>query len=104
MSESVIMFQFLMFCSLAVGASYVFVYLNFKRVLHQLNVFKLGCHTIFAQHVENFSKLNLKIVEGRDTPIEEIPFQVAIERHGKLFCGGTILTPQHVLTAGHCFV
>jgi hypothetical protein len=50
------------------------------------------------------------IIGGRQTPIEQVPWQVYIEgglfeAEGKTFttfCGGSILDATHILTAAHC--
>lgn len=47
-----------------------------------------------------------RIVGGQDAQANSIPWQVAVVSpwvsSGKPFCGGTILSPYHVLTAAHC--
>ena len=45
-----------------------------------------------------------RVAGGRNTTIEELPYQVSMEENGEHFCGGSIITPRHVLTAGHCFI
>jgi hypothetical protein len=53
-----------------------------------------------------------RIVGGQQTTIDEWPWQVAIARNPDLyggdgydrqFCGGTLVAPQVVVSAGHCF-
>merc|ERR1719365_3986 len=50
--------------------------------------------------------VNPKIVGGSDAQPNSIPWQVAVVSpwvsSGKPFCGGTIISPYHVLTAAHC--
>lgn len=41
---------------------------------------------------------NQKIVGGTETLPHEYPWVVGLFRQNKLYCGGTILTPTHVLT------
>lgn len=45
-----------------------------------------------------------RIVGGREISIEEVPYQVLLESRGFGFCGGSIIAPDWVLTAGHCIV
>lgn len=35
--------------------------------------------------------------------IEKIPFQVSFQLFGHHFCGGSVIAPNAILTAGHCF-
>lgn len=43
-----------------------------------------------------------QIVGGRDVSIEEVPHQVSLQSSGFSFCGGSIISDQWVVTAGHC--
>ncbi|XP_045524988.1 trypsin-4-like isoform X1 [Pieris brassicae] len=43
-----------------------------------------------------------RIVGGMETSICMYPYNVAISRNGKHWCGGSIIDEQWVLTAGHC--
>lgn len=43
-----------------------------------------------------------RIVNGTDTTIEAIPFQVSLQFYGQHSCGGVILNAKTVLTAAHC--
>jgi trypsin len=63
---------------------------------------------MFANNVEFdfereiFNNWDDKIVGGNDTTIENHPHQVSLRRSNSHYCGGSILTPNAVLTAGHC--
>lgn len=43
-----------------------------------------------------------RIVNGEDTTINTIPFQVSLEFFGTHTCGGAIVTGDTILTAAHC--
>lgn len=42
-----------------------------------------------------------KIVGGKETDIKMHPYQVSLQKNGH-FCGGSIISPTHILTAAHC--
>ncbi|XP_044764041.1 trypsin-1-like [Coccinella septempunctata] len=44
-----------------------------------------------------------RIVGGRPADITEFPYEVSIQYLDEHNCGGSILTPNFVLTAAHCF-
>lgn len=45
-----------------------------------------------------------RIVGGKDSPPDVWTFLVGIKRNGVFICGGSIITAQWILSAGHCFV
>lgn len=42
------------------------------------------------------------IVGGNDTDISEVPYQICLLESGSCVCGGSIVAPKFVVTAGHC--
>ncbi|KAL3460902.1 trypsin-like cysteine/serine peptidase domain-containing protein [Aspergillus heterothallicus] len=42
------------------------------------------------------------IVGGDEASIEEYPYQIQLLENGRLICGGSIISNQYVVTAGHC--
>ena len=46
----------------------------------------------------------MRIVGGQETEVNELPWQVGlVSRNGKTpWCGGTLISDRHVLTAAHC--
>ncbi|ALC41572.1 Ser8 [Drosophila busckii] len=45
-----------------------------------------------------------RIVGGAATTIEQHPWQVSLMRHGRHFCGGSLIKFNIVVTAAHCLV
>jgi secreted trypsin-like serine protease len=52
---------------------------------------------------EHSEKVNTRIVGGRPADKGEWPWMAALLRDGTdQYCGGVLITDQHVLTASHC--
>jgi trypsin len=43
-----------------------------------------------------------RIVGGHDDVIENVPWQISLQRNGAHHCGGSILNQNTILTAAHC--
>uniref|UniRef100_A0A182NPH5 Peptidase S1 domain-containing protein n=1 Tax=Anopheles dirus TaxID=7168 RepID=A0A182NPH5_9DIPT len=43
-----------------------------------------------------------RVIGGSPTPYENFPFVVSLRRQGAHFCGGSVVSQRHVLTAVHC--
>ena len=48
------------------------------------------------------SDLMTKILNGRVARKNKYPFMAALMNRGEFFCGGSLITNRHVLTAAHC--
>ena len=48
------------------------------------------------------SDLMTKILNGKVTRKNKYPFMAALMNRGQFFCGGSLITNRHVLTAAHC--
>jgi secreted trypsin-like serine protease len=46
--------------------------------------------------------INRRIVGGDFSDKNQFPHQVAILTNGRFYCGGSIISPDWVLTAAHC--
>ena len=66
--------------------------------------------TIFCQEYRSnqitshiFIKYQDRIINGADAPSTAIaPYQVSLQQSGSHFCGGTVISTTHVMSAGHC--
>ncbi|XP_044019239.1 trypsin-1-like [Aphidius gifuensis] len=45
---------------------------------------------------------NGRVVGGYSTTIEKIPYQVSLQAYGSHNCGGSIISKNWIITAGHC--
>lgn len=43
-----------------------------------------------------------RIVNGTLVTIEDAPYQISLQVRGKHTCGGSIISPEYILTAAHC--
>lgn len=53
------------------------------------------CTEVFAEDAE-------QIVGGSDAYLGQFRYQVSLRLRGSHFCGGTLITTRHVVTAAHC--
>ncbi|XP_020715054.1 seminase-like [Ceratitis capitata] len=69
---------------------------HFKTVLFALIFIWLSHRTGLAAEATD------KVVNGVRTTISRAPFMVQLKYSGSFFCGGTLISSTHVLTAAHC--
>ncbi|XP_073838894.1 trypsin alpha-like [Musca autumnalis] len=50
----------------------------------------------------NYNTSGVRIVGGKPINIRQAPWQVAVFRNGYFICGGSIISRDWILTAGHC--
>jgi len=55
-----------------------------------------------AEEVERENEAGSKIVSGWDADEGEWPWIAALLNNGRQFCGGSLITRKHILTAAHC--
>ena len=56
----------------------------------------------FPKLTSTYPKRIQKVVGGRYTTANEFPYHVSLQRIRMHFCGGSLISTSHVLTAGHC--
>jgi secreted trypsin-like serine protease len=63
----------------------------------------LGFRT--KRDVDNSDKPNMMVINGIDADPDMYPWQVSLQLKGEAnhFCGGSMISECHVLTAAHCF-
>merc|ERR1712213_116166 len=55
-----------------------------------------------AEEVERANEAGAKIVNGWDADQGEWPWIAALLNNNRQFCGGSLITQKHILTAAHC--
>ena len=53
---------------------------------------------------EEYGNLGVKITDGEESTPNSWPWAATItwKSNGEVFCGGSLIEPQHILTAAHC--
>ncbi|KAI8130162.1 Seminase [Lucilia cuprina] len=60
------------------------------------------CQLVLLQITQVFPQIQSRIVGGKPTTINQVPYLVQLLENGKFFCGGTLVAPRFVVTAAHC--
>ncbi|XP_062137430.1 hypodermin-A-like [Drosophila sulfurigaster albostrigata] len=77
----------------------------FPTLLVLLSVATLGCALhlpIGPEFLLKKGPINNRIVGGKYTQIEAIPWQVSLQILGRYHCGGVIYSKNTIITAAHC--
>lgn len=70
-------------------------------MIYQISFFFIFCISICSSHESPMIEKDIKIVGGHKIKIEEAPWQVILVYHRSiLYCGGSIISQDFVLTAG----
>ena len=48
--------------------------------------------------------IDTRVVNGIPVDPAAYPWFTVLKRNGRLFCGGSLISPNHVLTAAHCWL
>lgn len=66
-----------------------------------LNISVMGAMALFTG--TSFAQNRVPtIVGGEDAKPHEFPFIISLQNNGRHFCGGSLITPNTVITAAHC--
>lgn len=57
---------------------------------------------VLAKVLPSSNQLDGRIIGGKETRIENYPWQVSLQSDGSHFCGGSLLNEKIVITAAHC--
>lgn len=81
--------------------------MNLVGISAILIVVSLG--SVIAKELSSCScglnKVNTRVINGREAISNNYPWMVAlVDRNMHVFCGGSILNSQYILTAAHCLV
>lgn len=68
---------------------------------NRFQIFSIGL-LILVQACLVTTQIESRIVGGKATTINRVPYLVHLLDNGKFFCGGTIVANRYIVTAAHC--
>jgi len=82
------------------------VYTESIDVTPSISAFKRAFDLIVKDKCWQYEKEELsnlfRVVGGKEANMNEWPWQVALVYNNKFFCGGSLISDRHILTAAHC--
>ncbi|XP_063983180.1 transmembrane protease serine 9-like [Diachasmimorpha longicaudata] len=75
---------------------------NFEKPEQLSSQYAISDHQIRIDEFWSYGSEHEKIIGGVGAEEGDFPFLVSLSRYGKHFCGGSIITEVHILTAAHC--
>lgn len=92
--------------TLSTGKFYFYKLFNFPYNNNNLKIITVTTASNLPATISRNYKHNFPIINGEHVPIEEYPYQVSlqIKETNSHFCGGSIITPNTILTAAHCLI
>ena len=76
---------------------------HIKFTLHNANGDHEQNQSDPGSEVPPFGKLKPRVIFGSTAQPKQVPWQIQFINYGELKCGGTLVTPNKIVSAAHCF-
>lgn len=81
-----------------------------KNIKKLISFFSFSYNYLYVRHYKKHTIYSVcgvrgrtnRIVGGNILPAHEYPWLVGLSRQGKIYCGASLISRNHVLTAAHC--